>query len=194
MASISARPARAMPHTASHLLRIFEDAMPQDLTIFEDAIQRVVDVVMFENWLRFYFIEEHGDALRISLPEKSLEQLKTRYADYYDLADRLNNRDVDHQTSMSEVCLFITNDFSARRLPEDLAARVFDSPRFMLEMQLFGSWVQSHEEQLDQGFLEFNSWLERFREWRKSDEVREYSKKLAAQTPTMASHCPETTQ
>jgi hypothetical protein len=168
--------------------------MTADLMEFDNAVDRVVQVIMFENWLRFYFIEEDGEALVIRLPEKAMEQLKSRYADFFDLADRLNNREVDHQTSMSEVCLFVTNDFSARRLPEDLATRVFDSARFMLEMQLFGSWVQSHEEQLDQGFLEFNAWLERFRQWRESADVREYAKTLASRNPTYACNTTDTTQ
>lgn len=161
---------------------------------FDAALERVVEVIMFENWLRFYFIEEEGDRLFIKLPEQALEQIKKRYGSLHDLADRLNNKDLDHQVSMSEVCLFVAGDFSAQGLPEDLPSRVFDSPRFMVEVQLFGSWVQSHEEQLDESFLDFAAWQKLYKEWRQSDEVKEYSKKLAAESPMMASNSTDTPQ
>ena len=161
---------------------------------FDAAVARITEVVMFENWLRFYFIDEEDDTLVLKLPEKALEQIQKRYGNLHDLADRLNEREVDHQTSMNEVCLFVANDFSARGIPEEIASRVFDSPVFQLELQLFGSWVQSHEEQLDQGFMDFTAWQKGYREWRDTDEVREYSKKLGASIPTMSSNNSETTQ
>lgn len=154
---------------------------------FDAALERVMEVVMFENWLRFYFIEEQGDRLFINLPDKALEQIEKRYDTLHDLADRLNQRDLDHQLSMNEVCLFVAADFSSRGLAEDLPARVFDSNAFMVEMQLFGSWVQGHEEKLDESFLDFGSWQKLYKEWRQSEEVQEFRKKLAAENPIMSS-------
>jgi hypothetical protein len=161
---------------------------------FDGAVERVIEVVMFENWLRFYFIEEEGDRLFIKLPEKSLEQIKKRYGTLHDLADRLNGKDLDHQTSMNEVCLFVANDFSARGLADDLPSRVFDSNAFMVEMQLFGSWVQTHEENLDETFLDFNSWQKMYHEWHGTDKVQEYRKKLIAENPIFSAANTETPQ
>lgn len=153
---------------------------------FDAAVARIAEVVMFENWLRFYFIDEDGDKLFINLPEKALAQIEKRYGEFHDLADRLNGLTLDHQTSMNEVCLFVAADFGARGLPEDLPARVFDSQTFMLEMQLFSSWVQGHEEKLDEQFMEFGTWQKLYAEWRQSDEVQEYSKQLASRNPIMS--------
>lgn len=184
------RSPRAAPETAARSSKN-EDAMPSE---FEAAVERVIEVVMFENWLRFYFIEEDGSRLFIKLPDKSMEQIKKRYGPLHDLADRLNNRDLDHQTSMNEVCLFVAADFSARGLADDLPSRVFDSNAFMVEMQLFGSWVQSHEEKLDENFFDFGAWRQMYKEWRQSDTVREYSKKLASENPIFSSGSTETEQ
>ena len=70
---------------------------------FDAAVARITEVVMFENWLRFYFIDEEDDTLVLKLPEKALEQIQKRYGNLPDPADRLNARAVDHQPSMNEV-------------------------------------------------------------------------------------------
>lgn len=141
--------------------------------------EKVAQVVMFENWLRFYFIVEEGDKLFMRLPEKAMEQIKNRYASYYDLAEILNNAEVDHQTSLKAVCLNASSGGDGAPLNEKDLADVFDSPNFQLELQLFGSWVQGHEEQLDQRFMEFSEWLKAYTLWKNTDEVRELSHKIS---------------
>ncbi len=162
---------------------------------FDSAITRVTEVLMFENWLRFYFIEEDdGGELFIRLPEKALQQIQNNYGQFYDLADRLNNREINHQTSMNEVCLFVAADFSSKGLPEDLATRVFDSLAFQLEVQMFGAWVQAHEDLLDVNFMDFATWRHSYEQWCKSDAGLAYRKKLSANMPTMAGFCTDTPQ
>lgn len=144
-----------------------------------NAVERIMEVVMFENWLRFYFIAEEGDTLFIRLPEKALEQLKKRYGRFYELAERLNNVPISHETSMKEVCLFIADGIEGQPIPEDVISRVFESGEFQIAMQLFGSWVQTHERQLDASFLEFSEWGRLFAQWQEGEEVQEYRKTLA---------------
>lgn len=145
----------------------------------QDTVDRIVKVVMFENWLRFYFIAEEGDKLILRLPDQSVEQIKKRYPRFLDLAERLNNGEITHENSMKEVCLFISGGFDGNPLPEEVVSRAFESHAFQMELQLFGYWVQAHEEQLDATFLEFGEWERLFNEWKLSDEVREYRNKLA---------------
>jgi hypothetical protein len=102
----------------------------------EAAVGRVAEVIMFENWLRFYFITEEDDKLFIRLPEKSLEQIQQRYKSHYDLAVMLNNEEIDHQHSLKAVCLHVAGNFDGRPLSEHVVAGVFDSPKFQLELQL----------------------------------------------------------
>ena len=140
---------------------------------FDEAVQRISQVVMFENWLRFYFISEDEEGrLFIHLPDKAMEQLKGRYGAFYGLAERLNNREIDHQTSINEVCLFVAAQIDGSSLPERIISQVFDSLQFQVELQLFSAWVQAHEETLDGSFMEFNDWLRQYDLWKETDEVK----------------------
>lgn len=160
----------------------------------QNAVDRIIEVVMFENWLRFYFIVEEGDTLAIRLPEKAMEQIKKRYGRLHDLADRLNNVPITHETSMNEVCLFISSGLEGQPLSDEAVARAFESDLFQTQMQLFGYWVQAHEKQLDAGFVEFSEWRRLFLEWEKSDEVQEYRKALAGRLVLNGGNASETVQ
>jgi len=140
----------------------------------EAAAGRVADVIMFENWLRFYFISEEGDTLFIRLPEKAMEQIRQRCQSYYDLAAMLNNEEIGHQRSLKAVCMFISGGGGGTLLPDAVLADVFDSPKFQLELQLFTHWLQSHEEKLDERFMEFFEWQKAFALWKDTDEVKNY--------------------
>jgi len=160
----------------------------------EAAVGRVAEVIMFENWLRFYFITEEDDKLFIRLPEKSMEQIQQRYRNYYDLAAMLNNEEIDHQHSLKAVCMFISGGFDGRPLPESVVAGVFDSPKFQMELQLFSNWVQNHEEKLDERFMEFSEWQKAFALWKDTDEVKNYTKRLAESMAFAPSDAPKTVQ
>ncbi len=161
---------------------------------FDSAVKRIGEVVMFENWLRFYFIAEEGDKLFIRLPETAMERLRVNYAGLYGLAERLNGTEIDHKTSLSAVCMFVASEIDGVALPESLIGRVFDSTRFHLELQLFSAWVQAHEEQLDESFMEFALWRSMFEEWKGSSKVQEYIKTLMEKTPVSVRNTTETTQ
>ncbi len=160
----------------------------------EAAASRVAEVVMFENWLRFYFIAEEDGALLLRLPEKAMEQIKQRYSAFYDLAELLNNEEIDHQRSLKAVCMHVSSGFGGRPLPDHVVAGVFDSPKFQLEVQLFSNWVQNHEERLDERFMEFSEWTKAFALWKESDEVKAYTQRLLASMPVSAANAPETVQ
>jgi hypothetical protein len=160
----------------------------------EAAVGRVAEVIMFENWLRFYFIAEEDEKLFIRLPEKSMEQIQQRYRSYSDLAAMLNNEEIDHQHSLKAVCMFISGDFDGRPLPDYVVAGVFDSPKFQLELQLFSNWVQNHEEKLDERFMEFSEWQKAFALWKDTDEVKDYAKRLAESMVFAPSDDPKTVQ
>ena len=146
---------------------------------FDEAVNRISQVVMFENWLRFYFIAEEDDKLFIRIPTQAMEKLHANYPKLVGLAERLNGEEIDHKTSMQAVVMFTATEMNGLVLPEPLIEQIFDSPRFHLDLQLFSSWVQSHEEQLDAGFMEFSTWQSMFEEWRKSDKVQEYAAEVA---------------
>lgn len=142
-------------------------------------LAEALDAVMFENWLRFYFIAEEGDELVLRLPEKAMEQIRKRYGKYHELAEVLNNAPIDHNTSLKAVCMFMAGSLNNTAAPQAAAESLFDNPAFHVELQLFGSWVQSHEEQLDASFLEFSDWKTMYGQWRELDEVKKLAGQLA---------------
>lgn len=164
------------------------------ITGVASAINDIAEVVMFENWLRFYFIAEEDDKLVLRLPEKAMEQIKRRYAKFYDLADYLNNLEIDHSTSLKAVCMFVSGGSKDARLADDEIAKIFDNPAFHLELQIFSSWVQAHEEQLDRRFMEFSEWQKEYAAWKESEEVQDYISKLRQKMPLHGSNATETLQ
>ncbi|MFV0423045.1 hypothetical protein [Oleidesulfovibrio sp.] len=148
-------------------------------TEFGTAVKKIAEVMMFENWLRFYFINEEEDSkLFIRVPEQAEERIQKDYPDVAGLLEFMNNKEITFETSRSAVCTFVATKLEGKSVRNDLTGRVFDSSVFQLQMQLFNIWVQSHEAQLDSSFMEFRTWLEMFEEWKKSDRVKEYVEEM----------------
>lgn len=156
--------------------------MAQAREEFQKAVADILEVAMFENWLRFYFIkEEPGDEqkLRIELPQKSAEKIKELYPALWPLAEAMANRPVDFETSRRAVLSFILDHLDGVSMPRDMPQKVFSSQTFQTRLQLFHAWAQMHEEQLDRGFLEFGAWRDLFNEWLRSKGARELAQKLS---------------
>ncbi len=56
-------------------------------TEFVNAINAVSEVLMFENWLRFYFITEEGDKLFIRVPETAETRIREEYPHLFGLLE-----------------------------------------------------------------------------------------------------------
>lgn len=153
----------------------------------KDAIKDIAQIVQFENWLRFYFIREEDDGrLLLEVPEEAQEKIKADYPDLAGLVEIVNHTAVTYESSTQAVCQFVASSLDGRKYVPGIANKVFDDRRFKSEMNYFGLWVQSHEEQLDQGFADFATWSELFEEWKTSDKVKEYIDKLQANTATIS--------
>ncbi len=153
------------------------------LSPFADAVQKVLEVVMFENWLRFYFITEQPDEpekLFLTVPEQGMKRMRELYPHLSPLAEELNGREIDFDTSRTAVCTYVLTALEGRTIRRDMASTVFDSATFQTEMQLFNTWVQAHEAQLDKNFLDFGAWRSLFAQWRASDPVKELAAQLNA--------------
>ena len=170
--------------------------MPGEQQEFRDAVEQALEAVMFESWLRFYFIEEvppeaaradgnapqaAGDEERlvIRVPEKGMARIKELYPNLLPLAEGMNGHEVDFETSRRAVCTFVLAHLDGKTMPRDMAAVVFGSSTFQILLQLFHTWLQIHEDQLDQGFQEFGAWRKLFAQWRDTPGARELAEKLA---------------
>ncbi len=154
--------------------------MSQVQDTFGKSIEKVLEVVMFENWLRFYFIseEEGSDKLFIHVPEQGMTRIKELYPHLYQLAESVNNKEITFDSSRSAVCEHVLVEVDGKSIPKEMSPMVFDSATFHVELQLFNTWVSAHEEQLDEGFLEFGAWRNFFSQWRQTDNVKGIALKM----------------
>ena len=164
--------------------------MPKEQEDFIKAVDTILEVVMFENWLRFYFINEmyeeeetkktddNNPKLFIVIPEKGMHKIQELYPSLYPLAKSLNNQEITFEVSQGAVCSYIVENIDGTLIPRDTAPTMMDSIAFQVRLNLFNTWIQLHENQLEQGFLEFGTWKELFTEWKNSDVGRDLTEKL----------------
>ncbi|MDR3361427.1 MAG: hypothetical protein LBO64_01025 [Desulfovibrio sp.] len=169
--------------------------MPEARRQFQESVTHILEAVMFENWLRFYFIAEKSGAqadgdgresLVLAVPDKGMERIKEKYPHLLPLAEAMNGQDLDFEASRKAVCLFVIERLDGTVMPRDSAAGIFESATFQSRMQLFNIWVQTHEDALDRTFLDFAAWRGLFAEWLKSDGARALSEKLLCSVPVAA--------
>ncbi|MDR3319765.1 MAG: hypothetical protein LBS77_02205 [Desulfovibrio sp.] len=159
--------------------------MPIQQETFRESVMQILEAVMFENWLRFYFIAEKTDAthsedvpLFIAVPDKGMERIRKDYAHLLPMAEAINEKEADFKTSRRAVCTFVMEQLDGKTMSKNTAPIILESATFQAQLQLFNLWVQSHEAQLDENFLEFSTWRSLFAEWRKSPDVRSLEDKL----------------
>ena len=170
--------------------------MPEEQNEFQGAVASVLEAVMFENWLRFYFISEKpeesapedGEApLFMGVPVKGMERIAELYPHLLPMADAMNGKEVTFETSQRAICSFIAAHVEGKSIARESAAMIFNSASFQVQMQLFNTWVQIHEDQLDRAFTEFGAWRKLFDEWRQSPGARELAEKLTLSLQAAAS-------
>ena len=160
--------------------------MPEPQSQFQSAVAAMIEAVMFENWLRFYFISEKPEAapvdgeapLFMAVPVKGMERIAELYPHLLPLADEMNGQEVTFEMSQRAICNFVATHVEGKSVARDSAAMIFNSSTFQVQMQLFNTWVQMHEDQLDRGFTEFGAWRKLFDEWRQTPGARELAEKL----------------
>lgn len=160
--------------------------MSGKLSPFSAAVQQVLEAVIFENWLRFYFITEKTDSpkdtspdeLYLAVPEQAMQRIQELYPHLYPMALDLNAKAIDFETSRRALCTFVVTELDGKVIPNEMGAKVFDSTTFQTEMHLFNTWVQAHESQLDKAFMDFGMWRSLFAEWRNSEAVKDWATQL----------------
>ena len=126
-----------------------------------------------EDIYRLLSIREHG---YMNIHDKPF----TYYRELLPLAESLNGKEISFALSQQAVCSFVMEHLDGKVMPQRMAETVFDSTTFQTRMQLFNAWVQMHENQLDQSFMEFGSWRELFAQWCSTDQVKELATRMAA--------------
>lgn len=144
--------------------------------INQENLLHAVDLVFFEQWLRFYFIAEEEGKLYLRMPEDELAKAHRLCPDLVGVAEALNNREIDHQAALEALCE------SMMRGPHALSgaqwAEILAGQDFRLTLQLLSFWVQAEEDSLDAEILPFHDWKRRFLDWRETPSVKDYAARL----------------
>lgn len=176
--------------------------MAQEHIAFSKALEQVVEAVMFENWMRFYFIsekleapqQENGESpLFMAIPDKGMERIQELYPHLYPMALAINGKELDFAASQQCICNFVSEHLEGKTMSSDLANMVLNSSTLNTELQLFNTWVQAHEKQLDEGFSEFGMWKNLYSQWRSSDQVKAWVTELKNAALNAAANPPKDT-
>lgn len=150
----------------------------------KQGMEEILNIIMFENWLRFYFIREdkpEGNKepkLQMKIPENALDKIKNLYPAYLPLAEKMNNRNVDFETSRECVITHIFETLDGKKLEKGAVEKIFSGAGFQVQLQMFHTWTQLHEDQLDRSFLDFGAWQNLFNAWKATGGAEELAKKL----------------
>lgn len=144
----------------------------------KSAVKDALEAFQFDQWIRFYFIQEKGDELWVEIPEEVLASLKEENDHLHRYADMVNNAVTDYQRSQENVCSYIAARLDGQKYERTVLPQVFDNATFKVEMYMFNVWIKMHESHLDEEYMDFNAWMEMFEGWKSLDEVKEYRAKL----------------
>lgn len=145
---------------------------------FKKAKQALCEVLMFEHWIRFYFVKEKESKLSIDIPDEAMAYIRESHGHLTELAEKLNHAEIDYQSSRKTVCNFVGEKLDGAQFGADIVPKVLDDGDFKIEMYLFGLWLKGHETYLDEQTRPFCEWTEMFEGWRGMDEVQAYRTKL----------------
>ncbi len=145
--------------------------------------EEICQVFRFEQWLRFYFVEERDDKLFLNVPEERMAEIKAAYPHLVELANIANGGEIDYQKSCDMVCAFVGAHIDGPKHSTALVTNILDSKGYQVEMYLFGLWIKGHEDFLDEEFRPFSEWEELYSGWRATEQVADYARKLMESSP-----------
>ena len=145
----------------------------------KNAVKDAIEIFQFDQWLRFYFVEEKGeDNLWITIPDDVMAQVKEDYPALHRLADLVNGAKTDYTRAQENVCAYVAARLDGQKYEATVLPQVFDNATFKIEMYIFNVWLKMHEKHLDEKYMTFNEWMEMWEGWNSMDEVKEYRAKL----------------
>lgn len=151
------------------------------MTVAKNALNDMAKVFHFEYWLRYYFIEERENGLYINLTEEQLKQMQAQFPDYWDVVERMHGLPLSPELSQKAVVEFLQLNYEGKKYPANTVVKVLDSKDFSVEMYLFDTWVDLHEEQLMQKVYGFDYWMHIYDEWRNTDKAQQLIQSLRLQ-------------
>lgn len=142
------------------------------------AAKEILRIMMFEQWVRFYFLVDREGTLFVDIPEEALAKIGETQPDLLPLAELMNGEDITYEKCQATICSFAGSRLDGQKYAPEILPKAFDSKDFKVDLYMFQLWNRGHEQYLDEGFRGFAEWEEMFTEWSKLDEVKAYREKL----------------
>lgn len=132
----------------------------------KEAMSTLVDAVIFEQWIRFSWIEEdeEGDYC-IQVPEESVREISADYPEYAPLLAQVNGTIVDADMACSAVLGF------ARQALGGNATAVLENAEFQTLVGTFHQWLHDNAERLDAELCNFDQWRIQFHKSLQGDQA-----------------------
>ncbi|MDL2285629.1 hypothetical protein LJB93_02665 [Desulfovibrio sp. OttesenSCG-928-F07] len=150
--------------------------MSNQQNIASQNLRHALNLVLFEQWLRFYFIAEEDGKLFIRMPEEWFEQAMHQHPELSPVAAALNNREIDHQAALNALCDNMMSGPTA--LDGQEWAEVLAGEEFRLTLQLLSFWLQAEEDALDKEILPFKEWCANFTVWQEQPSIKDYAARM----------------
>lgn len=151
------------------------------MSVNYDALIDMSRVFHFEFWLRYYFVEEKDGELFIELSEEQTKQMRNQFPEYWELVERVVDTPLSPELSQRAVVEFIQLNMEGVKYPANTVPTILDSREFSMEMHLFDTWNNLHEDQLMQKIYGFDSWMQIYEEWKKTDKAQQLAQSLRLQ-------------
>lgn len=151
------------------------------MAVPHNALTDMAQVFHFEFWLRYYFIEERDGNLFIELNPEQAKQMQTQFPDYWELVESVQGRPLSPELSQQSVVEFLQVNFEGKKYPANTVLKVLDSKDFSVEMYLFNTWLDLHEEQLMQKIYGFDHWMRIYEEWKGTEKGQQLAQSLKVQ-------------
>lgn len=148
------------------------------MAINKHAVADVAEIIHFEHWIRFYFIREEGETLKVEIPSDVMDEIEKNHPALLDLAKLMDGNSIDFQSSMETVMAFVSSRLDGAKYTTNTITNMLDSKDFQVEMQLFNLWLQGHEGYLDEKARSFGEWQELYEGWLNLDKVQEFKAKM----------------
>ncbi len=123
-----------------------------------NAAWEIVEAVFFEQWLRFYFIEEKGEDFYWHMDDP--EALREAWPQFAAIIS-LDGNQVEHQASLRAIYETLHERENGPALLKTAEACLAE-PAFLAELAAFPAWVATHERELESGSGDFTAWLQAF--------------------------------
>lgn len=135
--------------------------------------EKILEAAFFENWLRFYFLQEspHGETISdegkvyYKIPPEAIIQIKAESPQYLPMAEYLNGKPALHDTSIEAIKSVVP-------APDDYATQVEEikpeAEKLESGLEEIHTWLQISAKMLDCRAFSFLEWLELFNKWKKN--------------------------